>query len=164
MINCVHAFNKECDNRTYCHLCENYSLFKIKEEKAYTKPIKNKKRYKKGRKFEEDTVKKWNKAILQVNSGAIYDMPGDIITIDSLLECKERSTITTKGKKTFTIHLDWLKKTEGEALRAGKPYWYLPLHFKDDDKTYVIMDFDQQLEILGMLEYYKNQKEQNYDE
>jgi len=160
MINCVHAFNKECINMTYCEICENHSLFKAKEIKKYEKPKKNKKRLKAGSKFEKNTAEKWNKAILQYNSGAIYDMPGDIITVDSLLECKERNTVTTKGSKTFTLHLEWLKKAAGEALRSGKQYWYLPFHFKDDNKTYVIMDFDQQLELLGMLEYYKNQKEQ----
>lgn len=83
----------------------------------------------------------------QPNSGALWGRPGDIVTPDLLVECKERGT-KIRGEKSYTITREQLEKTAEEAILAAKPDWFLVFGFRNDPKMYVIRDFDSELRLL----------------
>lgn len=87
----------------------------------------------------------------QANSGAMWHSKGDIVLDHALLECKERGTVSARGVKQITIPKDWLIKQEKEAFQEQKPYWYLPFHYKGDDKIYLVKPFEHEMEIIFQL-------------
>lgn len=148
---------KECQKNNLCHLCDGERLYT--PPKKYKKPLKKKK--KEGMDFEKRVAKKYNKSVGQSaksdtarrrpNSGAIWSLPGDIVTRDALFEAKERGTRTSTGEKTISIHKEWLEKIAEEARGAGKQYWFLPFGFKDDKSIYLTTDFTIQLQLIDLL-------------
>jgi hypothetical protein len=153
----------KCRKNNLCHLCDGERLYTPPKE--YVKPIRKKK--KEGMDFEKRVTKKYNKTVGQKvtgsdtarrrpNSGAIWSLPGDIVTRDALFEAKERGTRTSSGEKTISVHREWLEKVAEEAKSAAKQYWFLPFGFKNDKKIYVTTDFDMQLQIIDLLHDYEN--------
>ncbi|HLO11159.1 MAG TPA: hypothetical protein VK190_02760 [Pseudoneobacillus sp.] len=146
-----------------------YDIFGNKEE--HHKPPKKKdkstlsrrKKPKEGMAFEKRIVKAYNKssskrdsgfdaARRRPNSGAIWSLPGDIVTEDALFEAKERGTRTSSGEKTISIHREWLEKIREETIeKTSKQYWFLPFSFKNDKGIYVATDFELQLQIINTL-------------
>lgn len=92
----------------------------------------------------------------QINSGAIWHLPGDVVTEEALMECKERGTLSAKGEKQISIKKDWLDKIAEEALASGKAP-LLPFGFKNDDEIYAIATFDLWLELIHTIDILKIQ-------
>lgn len=154
----------DCVNQDIkCHICvpegRLYSTGKkpkVKKEKKKNLLGKVKKYQKQGMKFQDKVENTYNKKMAkqQPNSGAIWHMPGDIITEKELMECKERNTINSKGEKQITIKKLMLDKIKEEAgfNRVG----ILPFRFKGNDDIYLIADFDVWLELIHQNNELKN--------
>lgn len=152
--NCT-LFDECANNQRSCPRCFNESLYKPhKELHNIRKKAPKAKEIKKGMDFENLGTKKYNQAIKfakqsayrQINSGAIKDMPGDMITVEeltaSLAEFKERSSMTPKGAKVISIQKKWLDQIKKEAKQMRKDYFFLPFRYIGDDTEYVIMEYD----------------------
>lgn len=159
--------HNSCKNNALCHLCDGTRLLKLPKEK---KPLKKTgpKKKKEGMDFEKQVVKRYEQRIAQKgpknrdvvirrqpNSGAIWSMPGDITTEEALMECKERGSTTSKGEKQIAINKTWLEKIAYESRTSGKPYWYLPFHYKGDGDIYLVKDFDHELEMIHQIKILK---------
>ena len=166
--NCNKEQHDMCENSSLCHLCDGERLFKkpkwmkIKERQVNNKLNGVKKKKKEGMDFEKKVASAYNKQVTkkntsarrQPNSGAIWSMPGDIITEEGILmECKERGTKTSSGEKSITIHKEWLEKVSREA--AGK-YWILPFGFKGSDDIYIAKEYQQELEMIQTIKILKD--------
>ena len=132
-----------------------------KEKPSYLKPKKGKE----GMDFERKVAKAYNNKITKKNtsakrrpnSGAIWSMPGDIVTEEGFLfECKERGTLTGRGKKTISIHKEWLDKVQLEAISAKKRYWALPFGYKESDDIYIVKDYNTELEMIQTIKLLKD--------
>lgn len=95
----------------------------------------------------------------QKNSGALWYAKGDIVLEHALLECKERGTVNARGEKQITIPKQWLDKQAHEAYEEGKPYWYLPFAYKNDDGIYLVKPFEQEMELIAELRRLKQENE-----
>ena len=111
---CLHQH--ECTNfDRLCYLCEDQQrLFRTKPVR--TAPKKPKRlnslgkvssgAVKMGTDFENAVVKQYNKSMNRPKrkarrvpaSGALWSMPGDVITTEALVECKDRGTVNLVGK------------------------------------------------------------------
>lgn len=170
-----------CMNNSLCYLCDGERLFKrpkwmeLKEKQAKRKAEGIKKKPKEGMNFEKRVQKRIQKklakdnsqahnassnprniACRRPNSGAIWSMPGDIVTAKDLIECKERGTVTSKGEKTFTVHKSQLEKIKSEAYLAGRRSWYLVFGFKGCNDVFVIKDFEDELALVQQIEVLKD--------
>lgn len=87
----------------------------------------------------------------QKNSGAMWYAKGDIITMDYLMECKERGTVNARGEKTISIPKAWLDKQEQEAFQENRHFWLLPFRYKNDETIYVVKTLDQEIEMYQEL-------------
>lgn len=65
-----------------------------------------------------------------------------------LAEAKDRATITARGNQQITIHADWLTKAEGQANESGAPLWCLPFRFKQQERIYVVMDYESLISLV----------------
>ena len=168
-----------CTNSAFCHLCDGKRLFKkpkwmiLKEKADARKQDRYVKQKKQGMEFEKDVQKIYNKknirsnagnqqssvAYRQPNSGGLWHSPGDIITPQELMECKERGTKTSKGIQTITIQKLQLDKIQEEAILANKEQWYYVFRFKDSKQIFVVKDFEDELELIELLNQYKEQLE-----
>ncbi len=155
---------KICENNAKCYLCNGERLYsepkwmkrKKKEDERKAKGLSKKK--KEGMDFEKRVVERRNKNLIaqtksdtarrRPGSGAIWSMPGDIVTEFELMECKERGSLTSKGEKTITIHKSQLEKVKQEAAFARKPSWYFIFGFKEDEDIYLTKDFQDELRLI----------------
>ncbi len=182
--------NKErhdlCLNNNKCYLCDGERLFKrpkwmdIKEKQEFNKKNGIRKKQKEGMSFEKRVQKTYNKSVgvknqsnmsssmarRRPNSGAIWSMPGDIVTLNELIECKERGSTTSKGEKTITIQKNQLEKIREESFIAKKNIWYYIFGFKNDKDIYLVKDFNDELLMIQQINLLKekiieleNQKE-----
>lgn len=172
--------NKKCDhfdiciNNAKCYMCDGERLFdkpkwmKLKEREAEKKKEGYVKKPKEGMKFEKRVQKtynerlgkntsgsKWNNARRRPNSGAIWCMPGDIVTEKELFECKERGSKTSRGEKTISIQKQQLDKIKQESYLAGKNVWYYVFGFKECDSIYLVKDFEDELAMIQQIEILK---------
>lgn len=162
---------KGCANlNKNCYRCgehNNFEFFKAKAQKKYRSFGSPKKSNKEGMAFQRKVVDAYNdklsettnilskpKAQEQINSGAIWHMPGDVITEEALMECKERGTVSAKGEKQISIKKDWLDKIAEEALSSGRAP-LLPFGFKNDEEIYVVAKFDLWLELVQTIDILK---------
>lgn len=161
-------YHNKCQNSALCHLCNDFRLLKLPKAKTGLKRTGPKKK-KEGMDFEKKVSKRYNQRLgsqqktnsrsgignspsrRRPNSGAIWCMPGDITTEEALMECKERGTVTSKGEKQIAIQKDWLEKIAFESRKDGKPYWYLPFGYKEDEMIYLVKDFDHELEMIHQI-------------
>lgn len=160
---CDEARFRLCENNTRCHLCDGTRLFKrpkwmdIRDKQLKRKAEGVKKKPKEGMKFEKKVTKTYNEqAKRSINSGATWFCPGDIITPNELIECKERGSTTSRGEKTFTVQKQQLDKIQEEALSDGKRSWQLVFGFKNDNKIYLIKDYEDE---LATVQYIKELEE-----
>jgi hypothetical protein len=132
-----------------------------KREQTYLKPRKEKE----GMGFEKKVTKRYNKKVTQTNtsarrrpnSGAIWSMPGDIVTEEGFIfECKERGSITGRGEKTISIHKEWLDKVALEAISSKRRYWAVPFGYKDSDEVYIVKDYNTELEMIQTIKMLKD--------
>lgn len=133
-----------------CHRCgphNEYKFFREKRSSGFRKLTSKKE----GMAFQRRVKDAYNRSAKeQPNSGAIWFMPGDIVTEEALMECKERAgIINSKGEKTFSISKEWLIKAEEEAF--PKPM-LLPFAFKGDPTIYMVGKFDFFLELVQRIE------------
>lgn len=84
----------------------------------------------------------------QPNSGAMWHAKGDIKLEHALMECKERGTTNSRGKKTITIPKEWIDKQILEAFQEQRPYWYIPFGYKGDDGIYLVKSYDHEMELI----------------
>ena len=91
---------------------------------------------------------KQDEAQRQLNSGALWFAKGDIKLEHALMEVKERGTMNGRGEKQITIPREWLIKQADEAFLEGKPFWYLPFAYKNDEAVYLIKPYDHELEMV----------------
>lgn len=159
-----------CENSNKCHLCFEDRLYKepkwlkIKHQQEKRRALSLPKKRKGGMSFEKSVAKRINKklkpdsqrpsASRRPNSGAIWSMPGDIITKEQLIECKERGSKNSRGESQITIQKIQLSKIQAEALLAKKAPYYV-FSFKDDEDFYVVKDFNTELELLEQIEILK---------
>lgn len=71
-------------------------------------------------------------------------------------ELKEQNATTSRGKKTFTIHKEWLEKLKRESLAENQEFWYLKFVFGQEDVIhtqdyYVILENDILMSIVKTL-------------
>lgn len=71
-------------------------------------------------------------------------------------ELKEQNTTTSKGKKTFTIHKEWLEKLRRESIAEHQEFWYLKFVFGQEDVIhtndyYVILESDVLMSMVKTL-------------
>ena len=90
-------------------------------------------------------------AYLQVNSGAFWSRPGDVVLPLSLLDTKDRGFVTLSGKKEFTIRKEQLEKISKEAASLGL-FPALVFRFKEDgDRLYAVVNYADLCEMLRRL-------------
>lgn len=83
------------------------------------------------------------------NSGATPFKKGDIVTDDTIIECKTKTKETTN----HSIKKEWIDTLRKECISMGKEYWAIVFDFgtqKIDDQYVVIP-----------ISYYKELKEGN---
>lgn len=168
---CSEEMFKICENNSKCYLCDGQRLYREpkwiirKKKQEEKKRLSIKKKKKEGMSFEKKVKKRYNKAITQnvnkenakrrPNSGAIWSMPGDIVTEEELIECKERGTTTSKGEKVITIPKEHLEKIKNEAYFAGKDVWYYIYQYKGDNNIYLVKDFNDELKMIQQIKSLK---------
>jgi len=72
----------------------------------------------------------------QPNSGGTRFGGGDVHTKDFLIEAK----VPIKPQKSFTVHKEWIKKSEEQAFEQNKPYSAVAIAFDPDGPDYFIID------------------------
>lgn len=173
---CTKEMHEVCLNNALCYLCDGSRLFKrpkwmdLKDRQAKRKAEGIKKKPKEGMKFEKRVQQAYNKgtkrsnttgstggtARRRPNSGAIWSMPGDIVTERELMECKERGSTTSKGEKTITIQRQQLEKIKSETYTAMKSVWYYVFGFKEDEGIYLVKDFHDELRMIQQIQQLKD--------
>ena len=155
---CEFGYN-DCQNHgVRCYLCVNalhYQKTKLRKKPAFG--VKAKKSARTGS-IQEFRNSVENSRILSgttsrqtPNSGA-GQVKGDeqisgLVTV--MEELKTRVSEKAIGKKSFTIHREWLDKLRAEALAANKEFYYLKFSFHElDNDMYVIVDQEM---IMGMV-------------
>lgn len=68
------------------------------------------------------------------NSGAPKFVAGDVVSGETLIECKTR----TKPSNSMTIHKDWIKKNQEEAFATGKSHSAVAIDFGDGEQFFII--------------------------
>ena len=146
----------DCVNRDVrCHVCVPIGrLHKIKKRPKRVPKKRNSmgkvmKYQKEGMEFQDRVAKKFNEfmsAAVVPNSGAMWFKPGDIVSEEFLMECKERGTISSSGEKQITITKSMLDKIKQEAGANRAPV--LPFGFKGSPEIYVACEFDILLELI----------------
>lgn len=105
------------------------------------------------------TVREWE-ARRQAGSGNIWFMPGDVADTVMLVECKERSTTTSRGEKTISIPKTMLEKIKEESELYGT-YPALAFRYKGDQsgKTYIINDFEVLKEMVHEIKFLRHENQ-----
>lgn len=160
-----------CINNAKCALCDGQRLFKkpkwmeLKDRQDKRKAEGIKKKPKEGMDFEKRVQKTYNKRLKNAssttpkssgarrrpNSGAIWSMPGDIISEEELFECKERGSTTGRGEKTISIPKSHLDKVKQEAYQANKNTWYYVFGYKESPEIYLVKDFEDELRLIQQI-------------
>lgn len=163
---------KICTKNNLCHLCDGKRLYtepkwmiRNKKEKE-RKASGSFKKKKEGMDFEKKVAKKYNQKLRSTSrqdnanrrpgSGAIWNMPGDIITKRELIECKERGSTTKSGEKTISIPKSNLEKIKNETHYAGKDTWYYIFSYKGSSEIYLVKDYNDELRMIEQIEILKN--------
>lgn len=162
---------KICENNSICHLCDGNNRFKkpkyliLREKEKVRKEAKIAKKKKEGMSFEKAVAKKINRRLgspqprtvarRRPNSGAIWHMPGDIVTPEQLLECKERGSTNARGESQITIPRDHLEKVRQEAIQSDRVPYYV-FTYKNHPETYVVKNFDDELDLLQQIQILKD--------
>jgi len=162
---------KICLNSNKCHLCDGKKLLRLPkwmvQEQRKAERIKKRipKKTKEGMSFEKSVTSKFNSrrkssskdinAKRRPNSGALWNMPGDIVTKEQLIECKERGTTNARGELQITIHKNQLSKIQQEAFLSNKKTWYFLFKFKEASEIYLIKDFEDELDLLDQINILK---------
>lgn len=139
--------NEETDQ---CQVCFTYAAnyVKRKTKKRYYLKKHHEKFNRTGSKFEQKNQYRNKKMLdtvssLTPNSGA-GNVKGDLQIkglVNIMEEYKTKVIKQTRGKETFTIKKQWLKKLEKEANAAEMDFWTLKFSFfEDDEKIYSIID------------------------
>jgi hypothetical protein len=173
---CNKEMHSICLNNAMCYLCDGERLYKrpkwmdLKDRQVKRKAEGIRKKPKEGMSFEKRVQKARNKkarensnsssytrdvASRRPNSGAIWCMPGDIVTKRELIECKERGSTTSKGEKTITIQRQQLEKIKIEAYQAKRDVWYYIFGFKECDDIYLVKAYNDELEMIEQIETLK---------
>ena len=165
---CSDEMNEICESNAMCYLCDGKRLYKRpkwmdrKEKEDERKKTRTPKKKKEGMDFEKRVAKRYNQAAANndarrtPNSGAIWSMPGDIVTARELMECKERGSTTARGEKTISIPKEHLDKVKEEAFLAKKSIWYYIFGYKNTHEIYLVKDYDDE---LGMIQQIASLKE-----
>ena len=167
---CTYEMYSICENNSKCYLCDGERLYKrpkwmtLKEKELERKKSHASRKKKEGMSFEKKVAKKYNKAVSpkkdiarrRPNSGAIWSMPGDIVTERELIECKERGTTTSKGERTISIPESHLNKIKEEAYLAKRNVWYYIFGYKGSDNIYLVKDYEDELRMIQQIEILKD--------
>lgn len=132
--------HSDCKNEsTKCHLCFVEDQFYVSTTKVKT-PKKAKPSARKGAIFEANNSNLNNQILLGGSSNTPNSGAGSVKgdeqirgLIEIMEELKEQNTTTSKGKKTFTVHKEWLEKLDREAKAERKEFYYLKFCFGTDD-------------------------------
>lgn len=104
--------------------------------------------------LEARIVKRAQKAGLrakqQPGSGVFKEHPHDVVLDeDILVEAKVRSVrITQKGARMLTLDLDWLRRVQADAAKAGFRAGIVIVNGKGESRPLVLADLDFVLELL----------------
>lgn len=160
---------EDCDNRNICRNAENRCFVCDGERQFKPKKYLNKNQLrstpskkKKGMGFEEDVAQKYNKYMAQRQplSGGIMGFEGDIKTVITLMECKERDKETSRGEKTISLKKKWLEQIESESKKHDK-LPVLPFRYKSSpNDIYMAMDYDYLLDLLYRVKRHKEKREE----
>ena len=152
----------DCQNQNNkCHLCFTEGQFYTAPKAKMPKRAKQTKRA--GSLFEAKNSNQ-NNAILLGCSTPTPNSGAGVIKGDEKIkglvriteELKEQNSTTSKGKKTFTIHKEWLEKLRRESLAENQEFWYLKFVFGQEDVKntndyYVILENDILMSIVKTL-------------
>ena len=99
-------------------------------------------------KKQENTVAKYIDGKTTPNSGATGFSKGDILTQDTIVECKTK----TKPTETHSIKKEWIETLKKECVSMGYLYWALVLDFgtqelKDQYALIPLKDFKEYLDL-----------------
>lgn len=99
-------------------------------------------------KKQETTVAKYIDGKTTPNSGATGFSKGDILTQDTIVECKTK----TKPSETHSIKKEWIETLKKECVSMGYLYWALVLDFgtqelKDQYALIPLKDFKEYLDL-----------------
>lgn len=172
-----------CQNNAKCLMCgPSQRLLKLPEDKQR---FKNQQRQKTGYnqkaqlqsddswKHLEQTVANdlnaiptYREAARQVRSGGIWFLPGDVDDTDFRIECKERSTVTAKGEKNFSISKLVLDKIIEEA-RMDHKFPGMVFRYKGEEDRYAVLPWEELLTLIHQfkvhyLEVQQLTKERDY--
>ena len=154
-MDCEHS--SICLNQHQCYRCQDAHLLKLPKNKfSKKKPVR-----KSWEKLEQDVADKLSptkESYRQAGSGNKWYAPGDIVDEILLLEAKERGTITSKGKKTISIEKEWIEKITEESSGSGK-FPGVVFKFKDDNKEYVILNFNDLCTLIHELKILRKEHE-----
>ena len=158
-----------CENSSLCYLCDGKRLYKRpkwmerKEKEEERKKNRIPKKKKEGMGFEKKVAKRYNNVLSnnennarrRPNSGAIWSMPGDIVTEKELIECKERGSVTSRGEKTISIPKAQLDKIKEESFLAKRETWYYIFGYKDSEEIYLVKDYEDELRMIQQINILK---------
>ncbi len=140
-------YSSVCLNADQCYRCSDARLLKLPKK---VKGLSARRGASLWRRMEYDISKSLQRAGVaarpQPASGNKWFAPGDVISPEYLIECKTH-TISAAGAKQHTISRKHLEKIAEEAAMLGR----LPIYvfkFKNDDKSYAVVDFDILLELF----------------
>ncbi|OQY10687.1 MAG: hypothetical protein B6I28_00405 [Fusobacteriia bacterium 4572_132] len=166
MEECKYYF--DCKNNDKCYRCSSFNLHSpIKRIKSFNK-IKSRtnsnavlRDENSWENLEQEVADSLNnvptieEARRSIRSGAFDIEKEDVVDWLLFIECKERkgNELKGKGQKSFSIKKEWLEIAKGQADKVNKPMT-LPFRFKDDDKIYTIMDFEDLSELNGIIKSY----------
>ena len=158
----------ECLNNANCVLCNNQRLLKLSTDKRAksAKAKFNKQAAKTDTR--NDSTASWTalestvasalnipSARRQTRSGAIWFMPGDIVDDVLLIECKERSSVDSKGKSQIVIKKEWLDKILKES--DGNRYPALVFRYKDSPDIYFTQKFEVLCDMVSEIKYLREE-------
>lgn len=159
-------FNR-CANSNRCNVCgpnSNYRLLKLPENKQRQKASQKQKLTSSSSQLELNKKDSWKhlentvaadlnaipsyvEARRQIRSGGLWFMPGDVDDTDIRMECKERSTLNSSGKKTFSILKDVLDKIISEAKMDNK-FPGLVFRYKGEPDRYAVLPWQDLLDLI----------------
>jgi hypothetical protein len=145
-----------------CLFCDGRSQYKEVKYKNYNSMSKYKtpSKKKKGMGLEEKVRTEYNQYMAKRMplSGGITGLEGDVKTVHTLIECKEKN-VKSGGKKQITIKKEWHDQIEDEAFNHGLiPILIYGFNVEgesdyDMEEVYFSTKYEYLLELLHKVKY-----------
>ncbi len=96
----------------------------------------------------ERAMKAGKAAKKQPYSGATLKAQGDVVINSTLVECKVRAPEIIAGEKSFRFQIEWIDKVRIQAAAHGYERGVVVIRQKHSGKMFVLLDFEEFLELL----------------